>query len=397
MKYLALLLFLVMVVYNHSTFSAENTVTKNTPAAKSPADSLNSIMTDVGKITAAIYPLVVAQRALSKEEIATIDESVSQLAELFLASEPYIVKKPDGYQVSYEFVSEYLKVVKTVLQIAPIDYARSHLYALGEICASCHTQDTILRTLFNGTTREAFSDDYAFAELNYITREYDVAVDYYEKFLNSPGRKTELNIIQPLQRIVTVYIQMQNNPRQAIKVLEKYTTYKHHSPVTLAEVDNWILGLESLVASGAGEVETLTFNDLEKYVAKYLGGTEELSFDIQSTAQQEVQRVWLRGRLYHYLNRQPKDTEIPMLLYWLSVLDRSIAYNFYFSLAELYLKQCVLHYPKHPYAQRCFTEFENYVDHTYVQQGEKIPPGIQLELIEMRDALARNRATKITK
>jgi hypothetical protein len=73
------------------------------------------------------------------------------------------------------------------------------------------------------------------------------------------------------------------------------------------------------------------------------------------------------------------------------VIDRSIAYNFYFSLADLYLKQCVLKYPEHSYAQRCFDEYENYVDYNYVQYGEKIPPGIQQELIQMRKALQDNQ------
>ena len=83
-----------------------------------------------------------------------------------------------------------------------------------------------------------------------------------------------------------------------------------------------------------------------------------------------------------------------MLLYWLAVVDRSIAYNFYFSLADLYLKQCVLKYPSHPYARHCFNEYGLYVDHMYVQQGEKIPPGIQQELRQMQNALSKNQPTK---
>lgn len=384
MKKLAILLGFLTAVFDSTAL----------PAAEPPAAALNRIMTQVGTITVEIYPLIVAKRAFTPQEITRLDDALSQMSTLFSAAAPFIGEKADSYQISYEFISRYLDVVKTVLRTSDIDYARTHLYALGEICASCHTQDTTLRTLFSGTTRDVLPDDYAFAELNYITRDYDDAVKYYEKFLDSPGRKTELNIIQPLQRIITIYTQVHNDPRQAIHILEKYTSYKQHTPETLAELNNWISGLQELEASGVSKTPTVRFATLQEYVAKYLGDylhtKDHATAPKQSTAKQEVQRVWLRGQLYHYLNKQPEENEIPMLLYWLAVIDRSIAYNFYFSLADLYLKQCVLKYPTHPYAQRCFAEYENYVDYTYVQYGEKIPPGIQLELVEMQKALRKS-------
>ncbi len=384
MKKLTLVLSLIVVITIHAA---------TTSAAESSETSLNYIMNEVGKTTLAIYPLIVAQRPFTQVEKKQLDEALTQLSALFSAAAPFIDQKSDSYQVSYEFISHYILVVKSVLHTSHIDYARSHLYALGEMCASCHTQDTTLRTLFSGVKREAFTDDYAFAELNYITRDYDDAVKYYEKFLNSPGRKTELDIIQPLQRIITVHTQLQNNPQKAIQILERYVDYEQHTPETLAELKGWISGLKLLVSNGVSDIKTVTFATLQIYVEKYLGKPESLSLQIQSTAKEEVERVWLRGQIYQYLDKRPNPHEIPVLLYWLAVLDRSIAYNFYFSLADLYLKQCVLKYPDHPYAKHCFDEYENYVDYTYVQQGEKIPQGIKQEILEMRNALKQNQST----
>jgi hypothetical protein len=382
---------LAFIFYVLIFFSSIGVVEAEAPAGS----SLNQIMTDVGKITVDIYPLIMAQRAYSKKEVDRIQDALTKLTKLFSESAPFMSEKSDGYQVSYEFISHYLDIVNITIQTRHIDYVRTQLYALGEICASCHTQDTVLRTLFSGTRREALPSDYAFAELNFMTREYDEAIKYYEKFLNSPGRKTELNVIQPLQRIITIYTQVYNNPAEAIRVLEKYTNYDRHTPETLAELKNWISGLKVLEASKVEKSPPQTFADLQRYVGDYLGRYINTANDVasrkQSNAKQEVQRVWLRGQLYHYLNKRPKENEIPMLLYWLAVIDRSIAYNFYFSLADLYLKQCVLKYPRHAYAQRCFDEYEHYVEYNYVQNGEKIPPGIQQELIQMRMALRANQ------
>ena len=362
-------------------------ITFASTAQASPApeqENLNQIMTNIGNIMVEIYPLVVAKRPLEKQEIRTIDKALIGLSDLFAAAKPFIKEKSDGYQISYSFVTEYLKVVKTELNNHHIDYARSHLYALGEICTTCHTQDTTLRTLFSGTTRDHFDNDFTYAEFNYMTRNYDEAVKYYEKHLASPDKKTEIEIIQPLQRIITVYTQVNNNPADGIAKLKKYQALKDHSIDTEIQLKNWIRGLEQLNDSGLIKDKPVTFDEIKLYTSKYLGELDQLNIEIYSNAKQEVQRVWLRGQLYHYLNGNPGANEIPMILYWLSVADRSIAYNYYFSMTDLYLKQCVLKYPEHRYAHRCYREYREYVDHTYTRKGEPIPEGIKKELRELK-------------
>ena len=370
-------------------FAGSMLVANTVHASPAPQqDNLNQIMTKIGKTMVDIYPLVVAKRSLKQTEIKVIENALVSLSKLFTAAKPFIRQKSDGYQVSYEFVSEYLKVVKSVLVSQHIDNARSHLYALGEICTTCHTQDTTLRTLFSGTARDQFDTDYAYAEFNYMTRNYNEAVKYYEKHLQSPERKTEIEMIQPLQRIITIYTQVNNKPAEGITLLKKYLKLKDHTMDTEIQLENWIRGLEQLNSSGLINDKAVTFDALIAYTKKYLGDLDKLNIEIYSNAKQEVQRVWLRGQLYHYLNGKPAADEIPMILYWLSVADRSIAYNFYFSMTDLYLKQCVMKYSEHPYAHRCYREFREYVDYTYTRSGDPIPAGIKKELREMKMKLS---------
>ena len=351
------------------------------PAKKS---ELNRIMAQIGETMLDIYPLVVAQRKLMRREIDKVTRSVDRLATLFQSAEPFIRAKADGYQVSYEFITEYLQIVQNILDTSHIDEARSYLYALGEICASCHTQDTMPRTLFDKSRRSYFLNDYAFAEFNFITRNYDAAVEYYEKFLDSKAIRTELQIIQPLQRALTVFVQVRNRPDSGIAFLKKYEALAQQTPETRDQINQWMTGLKTLKASGVSKSEQFNFTSLQGYVEKFMGSSSDISLSSPVAGDDEVIRVWLRGRLYHYLSGQAKADEIPMLLYWLSVIDRSIAYNFYFSLADLYLKQCVLNYPKHPYAKHCFNEYKAFVKHNY---ENKVPKGIRQEMDRLEKAL----------
>lgn len=373
-------LFLLVVTF--ITFVIYTSVLQAAPTVKKK--NLNQVMTNIGETMVEIYPLVVAQRALNKQEIRSIDDALVRLSRLFAEARPFITEKSAGYQVSYEFVSEYLKVVRSVLANQHIDNARSHLYALGEICTTCHTQDTTLRTLFSGTARARFNNDFDYAEFNYMTRNYDAAVSYYEKHLLSPAKKTEIEIIQPLQRIITVYTQVNNKPKEGIARLKQYLKLNDHTIDTKIQLENWIRGLEQLDASGLVTHKPASFAQLKQFTKQYLGDLDTLTTKIYSNARQEVQRVWLRGQLYHYLNATPQPDEVPMILYWLSVADRSIAYNFFFSMTDLYLKHCVMNFPQHPYAHRCYREYREYIDYTYTRNGESIPSGIQKELRELK-------------
>jgi hypothetical protein len=376
MKKFFIILYFIILAPDHYSFAAEN-----------PAPALNTIMTEIGRTMVEAYPLFVANRSLTQAEIKKVKNALARMTLLFKQAESSIKAKPDGYQVSYEFISQYLVVVEAVVAELPIDFSRSYLLAISEICVSCHTQDTTLRTLFSGTARDHFEDDYAFAELSYMTRDYDAAIVYYEKYLNAPEQKTELDIILPLQRFVTISTQIRNQPGEGVRLLKKYQSLKDHTPETRAELEGWIAGLTALDARGVSNIKQMSFQTLEEYASRYLGDVTPLTAAVPATAQQEVERVWLRGQLYHYLNQRAAISEIPKLLYWISITDRSISYNYYFSLADIYLKQCVLEYPKHPYAQRCLAEYKAYMHYTYTRRGMKIPGGIQQELAQMENAL----------
>ncbi|MDH5327331.1 MAG: hypothetical protein OEZ68_11685 [Gammaproteobacteria bacterium] len=351
--------------------------------------SLNHIMKRVGKIMLDLYPLIVARRELQGPEIQRIDGDLSEMSQLFLQARPYVQDLPDGYQVSYEFISMYLGNLRYHFNKDDMEFTRRQLYALGEICSSCHTQDNTLRTLFYGVSRHHFVSDMDYAEFSYMTREYATATKYYDKYLKSKSRKTEWELIQPLQRMVTIYIQVNSEAQALLDLLKPYRTLKQHTPETLSELEGWIRGLQRLVQrNGADGAKTvLGFPAMMAEVGRLLGPLENSDEPAAGSAQLDVMRLWLRGRMYQYLNSNPGAHEVPVLLYWLAVADRSVAYQYYFSLSDLYLKHCVLQYPEHPYAKRCLAEYENYMRITYTNQGQRIPEGLENELMLMRKTL----------
>jgi len=362
------------------------------PAAPAP---LNRIMSSIGTTMIDTYPLIVTQRELTVAEKRLLRANIKRLSELFESAEPFIRARSETYVVSYRFILEYLRETQRAIADKNLDYARSRLYGLGSICTSCHTQDTKLRTLFTGAGRERFPNDAAYAEFNFLTRNYDEAEKYFERDLRSGNTKTEYDVIRPLQRLIVIYTQIKNQPGAGADVLSKFVDLPAHTDATRGELKGWIAGLRVLESRGADKVTAPAFAEIETRVRDILGPLDQPLSVIRVAPDQEIQRLWLSGILYHYLNRKPPTDEIPKLLYWLAVNDRVVGYSYYFSLADLYLKECVYNHAQHPYAQRCYAEFKEYVNFIYSGSGGTyIPPELTQEMRKMKEAITRASVKK---
>lgn len=375
-----------------STVLVSTLVSAAEPAA--PA-SLNRIMSSIGTTMIDTYPLIVTQRELTVAEKRLLRANIKRLSELFESAEPFIRARSETYVVSYRFILEYLRETQRAIADKNLDYARSRLYGLGSICTSCHTQDTKLRTLFTGAGRERFPNDAAYAEFNFLTRNYDEAEKYFERDLRSGNTKTEYDVIRPLQRLIVIYTQIKNQPGAGADVLSKFVDLPAHTDATRGELKGWIAGLRVLESRGADKVTAPAFAEIETRVRDILGPLDQPLSVIRVAPDQEIQRLWLSGILYHYLNRKPPTDEIPKLLYWLAVNDRVVGYSYYFSLADLYLKECVYNHAQHPYAQRCYAEFKEYVNFIYSGSGGTyIPPELTQEMRKMKEAITRASVKK---
>jgi len=350
--------------------------------------NLNQIMSKIAQQMTVIYPLITAKHKLSKQDSQILKEKTGLLLELFTQAKPYINQRSDTYQVSYDLVLQHLKKTKQSFERSSNQYARKRLHSLGTICISCHTQDTQLRSTFGGAGRNAFDSDFAFAEFSFMTRNYNDATKYYDKFLRSTELKSELDIIKPLQRLVTIHTQIFDSPGVAAKQLSEYRNLAAHTKKTSEHLDGWIQGLKSLRKQHVKSTGNMTFSKLESYVKRYIGDTDQAGAEFFASPQDEVSRVWLRGVLFHYLNTNPPKDEIPKILYWLSICDRTLGYSFNFSFADLYLKECIIGHATHPYAKRCYREFEEFVSVSYSGSGGTfIPPELEDELFELKQHL----------
>ena len=349
--------------------------------------TIHDTMSQVGMVMEDLFPFMFGDAPeQGPAAIKDLDKKLEKLSLLFDGAEPHFSLRSPTYRVSFDVIKQHITQIQISLHYKNLAYARNMLKELTSICASCHTQDTQGRTLFSGTTRERFANDAQFAEFNYITRDYADALRYYEAFLEKNTDISETELLTAVKRILTIYTQIYNQPGEAAKELGKYTSHKSLNDFSKKTLKDWIEGLNEMQAQGYSKVTQPDFKTIEMYANKMFGPLDDPATAVFPTKKEAVSRVWLRGLLYHYLNTSPPTDEVPKILYWLAIIDRSINYSFYYSLADLYLKQCIVAYPNHPYAEKCYNEYRDYVIFSYSgSSGTNIPQDVLDEL----DALGK--------
>lgn len=362
-------------------------------APEPPPDSINATMTKIGTVLGGAYPRLMSRRPLSEPEQVQLGNDLGKLTTLFRAAEPHIRQRSNSYQVSFEFVLEHLNQANAAVQNENFEATRRHLYSLATLCTSCHTQDSQTRTLFTGIGRSEFDNDLAYAEFNFSTRNYAQAKQYYEKYLTSAKSVSQSDFIRVMRRMVVIYAQVQNRPTEGAQDLRKLETTTRLTPPARKHLAQTIHGLEQLAAARVEEETNIGFETISKNVTRYLGNYFSISPVVFSTQDEDVARTWLRGVLFRYLSEKATNDEIPIILYWLSVCDRALGFDHDSSLADMYLRECVLKYSKHAYAQRCFEEYEHYVKVFFTTATEPYPPiEVRRDLEALRRALTAKPA-----
>ncbi|MDH5218891.1 MAG: hypothetical protein OEX19_14415 [Gammaproteobacteria bacterium] len=351
-------------------------------------NELNKLMSQIGTDMVGLYPIVVSADLPGEKDKAQIRNKTASLLEAFRKAGPFFGEKSKTYKLSYSLILDYLENTQRAIDGNKWQSVTLRLSSLGEICTSCHTQDTKLRSLYAGTGRGAFPNDLAYAEFNYFTRNYMQAERFYARFLENAGKQDDVGILLVFQRLITIYAQIYNLPGDGADKLQAFLLKLEGKGVKTEPLVPLVFGMKNLQKSGLSKVDDVDFSDLKKYVRKYLGPLDGPLSSFIVRPEEEVERVWLRGLLFHYLNRQPSNDEIPQILFWLSVTDRSLNYNYFYSLADMYLKECVYSYKEHPYAEKCYDEYREYMLFSYTgSAGEFLPPEVESELKDLRERI----------
>jgi hypothetical protein len=371
---------------------------------KFQATQAKAVMGSVYESFVKIIPYVYADKAnyealnVKKNQ----DELISNLTEisnLFKGAKHVEFFQKPGFKPSLDTINTHLEDTILSLQSHNFVFAQSRLKAVTALCVSCHSQlsDSMAKNAFGEAIgkekRSRFESDYAFANYLYLVRRFTEAVNYFELSINTHLEKSQTSsnskvfddnssnqeIMGAIRRVLSIYTKINLNPEKAISFLKKYQGKKNISKFNKATMAAWLKSLESWKSYDSSKPVMI-----EEYIAKYLEPIENKK-EKSMTEEGDITLLISSGVLTKYLSENPKTSLTPAILYWLSLAERRLSNTYFFSLSDLYLKDCITLYPKSDYAKKCFREYEENLTFGYSgSSGTDIPEGEKRELEKLR-------------
>lgn len=302
-----------------------------------------------------------------------ISEHLKQFSQIAKATKHDPQLHLENYEMSRAVLVNHISETEQVFKGGNKAYARWMLNSTIYVCMSCHTQMPAQdRKSFNFDDNKSYFSDFEQAEFLFAARNFEEASKMYDAIIKKMQQFENFEVERSLERQVAYYARIKRDPVAAQKKLKEYLGLRKVPDYIKKDLASWIAQFEKWQEQKALDPKTATETDILDFAQNQL---ESVSVK-QSSANYPNLVNYLRvsGILYEYLQTHPNSKATPQLLYWLSFADRYTNNNFFFSLADLYLRECIIKFPSSSIAKKCYKEYENETILSYSGSGGVFMP-----------------------
>lgn len=204
---------------------------------------------------------------------------------------------------------------------------------------------------------------------------------------NYPSNGVKIDQVETsIRRKLAYFVRIKQDPEAGIKSLKMNGLNKNLPLVIRKNINDWISQLKSWKKVTTPSVETATEEEVRKFVNQLMG--PDLNGKSGFTHERLISYLRVSGFLYTYLGKHKQTEFTGEVLYWLALCDRHLSNDLFYSLSDIYLKDCVRDFSKSPIARKCFDEYKEGVVFSYTgSAGTSIPPEVSAELKELEKLL----------
>jgi Glu-tRNA(Gln) amidotransferase subunit E-like FAD-binding protein len=304
-------------------------------------------------------------------------------------------KKLDNvsFHPSIEIMQQNLISLERINENGDADYFNYQVKKMMGICLSCHTQ------LPPGKVSGKYRDNQRKIErvlkskkeqamMAYFLRDYDRAINLYQSELDQNLKSSQSALVSNnlLMAILKIYLVNTRRDQEAQDYFKELLAANKLSSENKKMVSGWIkqLGSKKQKKNRGAHFKT---TDLKALIQAEIGPIEK---DLvgQNIDEYAVDIFRTKRILYEYLGHGADKDILPEILYWLGLIENQEHSLALFSLGDMYLKECIYHWPGNRFAKKCLKAYENSVLAGYTgSAGTHIPNEVKNELKKLKDLI----------
>lgn len=315
--------------------------------------------------------------------------NLTDISEFFKSARHVEYFQRPGFRPSLETINHHMSDTINAVKSNNYNFAHKRLKALTALCISCHSQlsenaaENTFGNAIKKVKRENFESDYAYGNYLFLVRRFSESEKYFDQTIEkSIKEQTEEELYPSLRRMLSINTKIALNPKAANKFIDKYVDNPKLPPMAKGTLLTWRKSLKKWQ-----NFNTKKIKSIDGFIKTYLAPLENEKGET-ANGENDVTLLIGAGVLSKHLNDSPKTKLAPEILYWLSIAERRLSHSYFFSLSDLYLKDCVKLYPKSKYARKCFNEYADNIEFGYSGSGgTDIPVEEKQELERLKSYL----------
>lgn len=328
-----------------------------------------------------------------KKNEAQIAAQLKQLDEAFALAKHSSTLKQDVFAPTLELIRKEIADSRSAFREGNKDYSWWRLRSVTAECLTCHTRlPKDLPSSFESGERfvdeKKFSRPFDLGMAQFLVRQYPQAKQSFTRAADEALVKKEYRDILPaLRQLLAIELKIRKDPAQMLKIVDFYLAKPSIPKDDRATLQSW---QKQLTERKRRPVKEALGNDQE--FVSFMESFMKPLFKEQDlyVGARDVDLLLAAGLLSNFMVVNPESPKAPEAMYWLGLSEKYLERESFFSAGDAFLKNCVLRYPKHPVAKKCYEEYRESLIFNYSgSRGTDLPQDLEDELEVLRNRLKK--------
>jgi hypothetical protein len=354
---------------------------KTTPEKSSPAKTKNS-MTDILDNFISLKKFLVSDEEFqdphNAAEISTYLKNLDRAVQK-TAHDPIL--NQENFKFSREVLEDHIHETERVFRLGNKSYARWMMNSTLGVCMSCHTQVPTTDREFTVFLRsDYFTSEFDKADFMFATKNFEGANQVYKSIVAGYPKiyYSSDKLEKSVQRDLIYQIRVKRDLLTAKQDVNDFLKNDKLPDFLVRNLKTWRDQLSLWITDGLPNIQDMK----PKKIIEFAQAKTELTQNpFNSSDPLYISNLVVSGMLYDYLQKNSKSSITPDALYMLALIDRKLNYSIFYSLPDMYLKECILKFPENPIAMKCYREYEEEMIFGYTgSMGTNIPQEVLEDL-----------------
>jgi len=342
---------------------------------------------------------------------------IQELQIVFSKTKKEELLKQEIFATNNLIIEDNLNTVLFALEGGSKKFAHQRLKETMNLCFHCHAQLPAEYTSnfydgLNNIKRSEVSTDKEYADYLFLVRNFAESEKYYKivisNFLKNKQAKPnvpmtasqENDLISSLQQLMIYYLKIEISPKMALDYLNTLESQFELFPkFTKVKLNSWKKDSADWSKKSISDLEVSDNPTLQAFLKNTLAPLLVKHKDHQ---ERDVDLLIANGILAQYAFTHPQDPDMAIAIYYIGMAEKELNTLSFYSLAESYFRECIIRFPKHEIAPKCYDEYEESMNFGFTgSSGVHLPPNIKKELKTLKALIEKKEnsstGTKNTK